>query len=356
MRIERVTARQIETRRAYGRVSGHIIVEIHTDGGPVGLGEASDSRAEDLPSVVSQYNALLKGQDATSIAPINERLAAHDFASTASNHHLVSAIDLALYDLNGKALGVPAWRLMGGKFRDRFYFCTPIFGIHVRDDFDTAKGHVQRLVDMGHHLFRYYISRDVARDSRFLNEVFSRFGDQITLKQIDFQGWFKNADDALNYADALRHHNPMHFEQPSKDLAVSAEFTKRIGLPVSRHISDLASAQEAIERGACTAFNLTCIYRGPTYVRRLFAVGEAAGMKCFIGTDQESTLGIAAQLHLAASVPNLDLPIDPAGPVLYLDSPAAERIRAEGSYMYLPSGPGLGVTLDPQKLDALTVC
>ena len=78
-------------------------------------------------------------------------------------------------------------------------------------------------------------------------------------------------------------------------------------------------------------------------------------MKCFIGTDQESTLGIAGQLHLAASVPNLDLPIDPAGPVLYLDSPAKERIRAEGSYMYLPEGPGLGVELDDAELRKLAV-
>ena len=55
------------------------------------------------------------------------------------------------------------------------------------------------------------------------------------------------------------------------------------------------------------------------------------------------------------TAPNLELPCDPMGPVLYTESPAKERIRAEGSYLYLPEGPGLGVELDEEKLKVLTV-
>ena len=83
--------------------------------------------------------------------------------------------------------------------------------------------------------------------------------------------------------------------------------------------------------------------------------GLEKGIKCLIGTDQESTLGIAGQLHVGASVPNLDLPCDPMGPMLYLDSPAKERIHAESSYLTVPTGPGLGVELDEEKLRALTI-
>ena len=126
-------------------------------------------------------------------------------------------------------------------------------------------------------------------------------------------------------------------------------------LPVSLHISNLEYGYEAAERGACTVFNVACVAGGPTHIRRLFALAEAAGLECLIGTDQESTLGTAAQIHVGVSMPNLSLPCDPMGPVLYTASPAKERIRAEASHLYPPEGPGLGVELDEGKLKALTV-
>ena len=82
---------------------------------------------------------------------------------------------------------------------------------------------------------------------------------------------------------------------------------------------------------------------------------EAAGLRCLIGTDQESTMGTAAQIHVGVSMPNLPLPCDPMGPVLYMASPAKARIRAEGSYLYPPEGAGLGVELDENKLKELTI-
>jgi L-alanine-DL-glutamate epimerase-like enolase superfamily enzyme len=355
MNITRIQAHQIETPRVNGIISGHVILLLHVDDGPIGLGEASDSIASDLDSVVSQYNKLLVGRDATRISEINDFLRTHDFKSTVSDNHLVSAIDLALYDLNGKALGVPAYRLMGGKFRDRIYCCYPTWGNQASVDYEATAGYLQRLVDHGHHLFRYYVSGEADFDNHFLTDMFSRFGDQIRLKQIDFSGRFSDWQTAIRYADVLRHHAPLHFEQPSRDLRVCAEFTKRVDLPVSLHTSTLERGLESIERGACTAFNLCNVDCGPTYIRKLYALAEAAGIYCLIGTDQESTLGIAGQLHLGASMSNLELPCDPMGPLLYTESPATERIHAEGSYLTVPEGPGLGVELDDEKLAALTI-
>ena len=355
MKITKIEAHQIETPRYYGQISGHVIVKVHVDDGPIGLGEASDSRADDLAAVVKQYNDLLTGRDATHIIEINEHLRAHDFKSTVSNNHLVSAIDLALYDLNGKKQGVPAHQLLGGKVRDKIYCCYPTWGWHVREDLEKTASYLQRLVDHGHHLFRYYVSGDSALDNKFLTEMKSRFGDDIRLKQIDFSGRFKDWETALRYADVLRHHNPFHFEQPSRDVRVNAEFTRRMDLHVSLHTNNLQLGLEYIDRGACTAFNLCCVNCGPTYIRRLYALAESASIKTIIGTDQESTLGIAGQLHLGASVPNLDLPCDPMGPMLYTKSPAKERIHAEGSYLTVPDGPGLGVELDEDKLAQLTI-
>ena len=95
MKITKIEAFQIETPRIYQvdnktkDVSGHVIIKVHVDDGPIGLGEASDSKCGDLAAVVNQYNDLLVGRDPTRITEINEFLATHDFGSTVSNNHLV---------------------------------------------------------------------------------------------------------------------------------------------------------------------------------------------------------------------------------------------------------------------------
>ena len=355
MKITKIEAHQIETPRYYGHISGHLIVKVYVDEGPVGLGEASDSRATDVSAVVNNYRKLLVGRPAENITEINELLRAHRFNSSVTDMHLASAIDIALYDLNAKAQGVSTYQLLGGKMRERLYCCYPIFGWQVTEDFEKAGGYLQRLIDLGHHLFRYYVSGDCQLDDRFLTEMKSRHGDRIKLKQLDFSGRFRDWESALRYADGLRHHEPYHFEQPSNSMRVSAQFTKRMDLPVSRHINSLEDGYLAAEMGACTAFNVACVSGGPTHIRRLFALAEAAGLGCLIGTDQESTLGTAAQVAVGIAMPNVTLPCDPMGPVLYTTSPAVERMRAEGSYLYPFDGPGLGVELDAKKMASMTV-
>ena len=64
MKIQRIEVIQIETPRFYGYVSGHTLVKVHVDDGPVGLGEASDSKCADVPALAAALNDRLKGQDA----------------------------------------------------------------------------------------------------------------------------------------------------------------------------------------------------------------------------------------------------------------------------------------------------
>ena len=257
MKIAKVETFQIKTPRYYqehpvqtGEWTGHVVVKLHVDEGLVGLGEAPDSLADDLGAIARRYNELLVGRDATRITEINEFLRTQDFASTVSNPHLTAAIDLALYDLNGKLQGVPAYRLLGGKMRENVYFCYPIIGEHLQGGFERNASYLQRLVDLGHHLFRYYISGDSDLDDRFLSEMKARFGEKIRLKAIDLIGSFPDWETALRYTDVLRRHDPMNFEQPSNDLRVCADFVKRVDVPVSQHIGSLEEGLEAIERGA----------------------------------------------------------------------------------------------------------
>ena len=356
MKIQKIEVIQIETPRFYGYISGHVLVKIHVDGdAPIGWGEASDSRSDDVPALAQALNEHLVGRDARQIVELSEFMQSRSWPSSVSDGHVASAIDLGLYDLNGKVQGVPVYQMLGGKVRDRLYACYPIFGWQVRDDFENAASYLQRLVDLGHHLFRYYVSGDAELDNRFLTEMKSRHGDALKLKSIDFSGRFKDWQEAVRYGDTLRHHDPFHFEQPSRDMRASAQFTRRVDLPVTWHINTLQQAYEAAHFEACNAFNVACVAAGPTNIKRILAFGEGAGMKCLIGTDQESTLGVSAQVAVGISSPQISLPCDPMGPVLYTTSPAKQRVRAEGSYLYPFEAPGLGVEIGEAALQGMPV-
>ena len=101
MRITEIELFQIETSRYYGYISGHLIVKDHMDDGSTGFGEASDSKAQDLGIIARQYKDRLVGREARNIMVTKELLPGHDFKSSVSDRHLVSAIDLgACTDFN----------------------------------------------------------------------------------------------------------------------------------------------------------------------------------------------------------------------------------------------------------------
>jgi muconate cycloisomerase len=87
--------------------------------------------------------------------------------------------------------------------------------------------------------------------------------------------------------------------------------------------------------------------------RKAFALAEAAGIGCLIGTTQELSIGTAAQAHLAAAMPNPTHPCDPTGPLLYMEDVVREPVRYEQGHLIVPQGIGLRVALDENKLTEL---
>ena len=347
MEITRITIRTIQTRREYGHISEHQIVRVHTDEGLTGLGEMSDYQLPELPMVEHTLNELLCGRVTSEIAPINQLLRTHDFQASVAPFRVAASIDLALCDLQGKALGVPVYELYGGKFRDRMKVCYPIFGSGTIEDFEANIGRVKRVLDLGHDLVRYYVSGDMELDYRFLQAVRERFEGRVGFKSFDMASKFKEWETAMRYYDRLRPLEPIHVEGPSKNLDVCAEFTRRADLPVSMHVFNLEGAFSMVEKRACDAFNVQ-IYGGPTYSLGLMALAEAAGVDVLIGTDQEASIGTAGAAHMAAAAPRLPFPGDPVGPVLYATDVVKKRPRYEQGFLLVPEGPGLGMELDEE--------
>ena len=92
---------------------------------------------------------------------------------------------------------------------------------------------------------------------------------------------------------------------------------------------------------------------GLEHVRKLFYIAEAFDMKTLLGTTQELSIRTAAQAHLGASVPNLDYLSYPSGAQLFQEDVVVERVKYENGFLLVPEGPGVGLEIDDERLEAL---
>jgi L-alanine-DL-glutamate epimerase-like enolase superfamily enzyme len=368
MRVTSVTLTPVRTRRRTGSISVHVVVQLATDEGLTGLGEISDldcyrMHLPDLEALQIAIEHVVLGQDPMRQAQFHLDLFAQmptylRYANTYPpfqlGSQLAAGVEMALYDLAGKALDTPVYNLLGGKVRDVLEMTYPIFPAITAEDVPLRLDTVESLANEGMTRFRYYVGTDVDASERLLGAIRDRFGERINMKAFDFQGHFYWKD-TLRVFERLAPYGVEVIESVSwdEDYEGMAEVRRRVPVAVSEHISSYAQAMRMIKAGAVDIFNITHQSGGMWGAARLFALADAAGLQCLISTTQEMSIGTAAVAHLGATVPVLHYPGDAVGPLLYLDDVVVEPLRFEGSRLMIPDGPGLGVVLDPDRLEAL---
>jgi len=357
MKITGVKLYPIKTRRdMLDVVSRHVIMRISTDEGIVGLGEISDvghtEMMPDLEDFASNLTALLEGRDPFQIAAINMSLRGRYGGPIGGE--TVAAVDFALHDIVGKALGTPVFNLLGGKVRDRIPVCYPIFTRRTEEDIYEDLTRVEFVYREGFNRIRIYVGDNLEADELFLKRLRERYGTEIQIKSLDFSH-------RLHWKEAVRaikRFLPYEFELVESiakrgDWAGMAEARKQVPVPVSEHVPDFATAAQIIEKGACDVFNISPVSFGLTNARKLYAVAKAFGMEVLIGTTQELSIATAAVAHLGASLEELDHPCDSVGPRLYVEDVVVSRVKYENGELLVPEGVGLGMELDEEKLAAL---
>ncbi len=363
MKIRTVDLLPIVTPRETGIANQHIIVKITGDEGVVGYGEMSDLShfpryLVDVPDLERGLRELLVGRDPFDLAEIEEVL----LRFFPEENHMYSTsgiircgIDVALHDLLGRVLGQPVYNLLGGRMRERVRVCYPIFRQRTLAEVEPNLERVAHKLAQGFDLIRLYVGANLEADELFLRRLRERFAQRVAVKSLDFS----NLLDWRAAVAAVRRLAPygvMLVESPCprSDLDGLAEFRRRVDVPVSEHVYNLAHGYLLLQKGAVDIFNIApYLVGGLRPALRLFALAEAAGVRCLIGTTQELSVGTAASAHLGVAARNLDFPCDPTGPHLYTVDVVREPVRYEQGYLHAPSAPGLGVTVDEEKLAAL---
>ena len=364
MKITSIRLHPVATRRRTRLLSQHVIVEMEGEGGVRGFGEMSDFGhlplyVPNLPDLERVLSLLLADFDAEDLVGLGDLL----LSAYPEGWHVYDmgavircGVDIAAHDLVARSRGISLVDLLGGKKRDRFPVCYPIFRARGAKDVPARLRDVETALSLGFTNIRYYFGRDLDADDLLLSAIRDRWGSTITIKSLDASNLFDSSI-AIDAVNRLSRHGAQMLESPTDrfDVDGCAEVRRNIDLPVSEHVYHLPHALRLIEKDAVDIFNICLTFAGGiTPALKLLKLAELAKKRTLIGTTQELSIGTSAQAHLGASVANLDYPGDAAGAQLYIDDVVVNRVKYEAGYLVTPDGPGLGMELDEGKLTSLT--
>lgn len=367
MKISKVKLTAVGVPRHTGFVNKHVIVQLETDEGAVGIGEMSDFShlprySVDMKDLEATLDSILIGKNPFDTADINRELDLN-FPQALYYYEkgsfIRNGVDTALYDVCSKFLGVSMSDLLGGRQREKFKVCYPIFRHRFMDEVDENIEIVRNRLEQGFDTFRLYVGKNVDADEAFLDRVYSEFAGKVTIKSLDFSH-------LLDWKDALRATKRLskyHFElveSPAfwNDFEGLNHFRLQCEFPVSEHVWSPRQQYEMVKKDSVDIFNIAPVFIGGlTAARKAAYAAEVAGKSVLIGTTQELSIGTSAMAHFGSALPHLNYTSDPTGPELYIDDIVTDKIQYENGFLRLPDRKiaGIGVDLDWNKIEKYRV-
>lgn len=267
------------------------------------------------------------------------------------NPRAKAGINMALFDLAGKALDTPVYNLLGGLVRDRIPLSWSI-GI-----MPFAEG-VSESADMVERGFTILKIKTGARerpmdDAEMVRQVRETVGPDVHLRADANQGY--DVPTAIRVIQAMEDADLESIEQPvhQNDLDGMAEVRRAVRCYVMADES-ANSARDVSAIAAKRAADLISIYivngRGILGAREMATVAEVAGMGSYIGGALEGPIAARACLHFGASTPGVRFGCEMSGQFLLEEDLGAEPIPFVDGCLMVPDGPGLGGDLDPAKV------
>ena len=333
-------------------VSEFLLVRVQADNGLEGWGEATVTprwSGETCLGAKAIIDGVLApaviGADVSLIKELDQRMD----AVAVGNWFAKSAIEMACWDIQGRAANCPVYELLGGA-------CRPLtirsrFSLGAYDP-ERARRRARELVEAGFTTIKVKVGVDPAKDVERVQIVRETIGPQIDLTIDANGGW--DTETAIRCIQELESCRLTIVEQPIPpgDFTGLARVRRETGARILADEScfNLIDAQELIQHDCCDAISL---YPGKNGgIRKARDIAELAGrhgIACSIGSNLEWDLGTAAMAHLIVATPNMQIekyPGDVLGPDYHEVSIARNPIRIDGPLTTIGTGPGLGVEID----------
>ncbi len=334
-----------------------VLVRLRSSDGLEGVGEGTtigglsygEESPESIKSAIDTYIApILSHCDPERVA---ETMAVIG-RSVKGNHFAKCAVETALLDMAGKRLGIPVSELIGGgRVRDTLPVAWTLASGDTARDIEEAE---EMLATRRHNIFKLKIGkRSVEADAQHVGAICRAVEGRASVRVDVNQNWSEaQADRGMAL---LRDAGVDLVEQPIAGGAVPA-----LARLASRHIVPIM-ADEALH-GPRTAFALASAAAAQVFAVKIAQSGglhaaaqvagiaSAAGIGLYGGTMLEAGVGTIASAHLFATFATLEWGTELFGPLLLTEEILAEPIAYRDFSMPVPTGPGLGITLDEAKV------
>lgn len=330
-----------------------VLVELITDEGLIGVGESSviQRPAEATALLLESVKPHVLGEEPFNTERIAKKLhslAGYQLARTFGNRAL-SGIDTALWDLAGKICGQPLYKLLGGAIRKDI----PVIKV-ILDDTPQVMAQVAREAVAAGFDVLYVKYTTIPALLERLEAIRDAVGDVPKLR-IDFNQTLSVGFAVKFINRELAKYNIEFIEQPvpAQNLEGMAHLRRSVDVPIAADEScqNMYDAFNVIRREAADIIHINPRMHDNLWdVKKTAGIAEAAGLPVVAQSLVEAGAAQALFLHVIASTPNFIL----ANQCVYdnlADDYITERFVIEQGHMRVPEGAGLGITLDPDKVE-----
>lgn len=330
------------------------LVKVHTDAGITGLGETGFLTFKTINVVIDEHiTPFILGKDPFEMAEIHSAMdlaemnVCERYAPFSAGR---SAIDMALYDIVGKASRVPIYKLLGGPVRK----VVPLEpGVVTIGSVEKTVKDAEELREMGHKVIKLKVGLDEKLDIERVKAVREALGDDVKIRVDVNQGW--TPKQAIKMIEKIDRYDLHLVEQPVSywDLKGMAEVKRAVKVPIMADES-LWGPYDAINLVRFEAADIFDIYinKSPGIYNsmKIAHIGEPAGITCDVAPGGPC-LGRLASAHVSVSIRNLADGGNMRRLWMIMEDLLADPPRITKEGLELPTGPGLGVELDEEKVE-----
>jgi muconate cycloisomerase len=329
------------------------IVRVFTVDGAVGLGNIDPSPGYSAETIDESLGALRSklapaaiGLDASNIHVLTARLD----AVMPGFFDAKAAIEMACVDLTARRLGVAVYTYLGGAAKTRLTFNAWI-GILPPDE---AAAEALKWYQRGFRSAKIKVGGNIEADRERVKAVRAAVGDGMALR-IDANAGY-DVETSIRLARSMEPFNLQLFEQPvaAGDIEGLARVRREAGgvsIMADEAIVDHASLIAVIKADAADIVKLKVMKQGGFHrARHMIATAEAAGIRCVIGHGFGLGISTMAEIMFACTSANVIDGLECVGPLKTTDDIVTSKLDLTSGAIDLPRGPGLGVTLDEEKL------
>ncbi len=333
----------------------YVVFRLETEDGTVGWGESatfqgptwSDECAETIDIIIKKYIApQLIGKNIIDFEVVLEKA----FARVQGHNFAKATVEFAVLDVIGKHYGQSISRLFAGRYRES----VPLSWSLASGDLDRDLAEAQKKFDEGYRIFKLKAGSDSwQEDVARVKAVREQFGDSVSIRVDVNQGW--NEATSCRAIREMEPYNLDFVEQPVPkwNLQGLADIRRQATVPImaDESLTGEHGAMDLIRSNAADIFAYKLVkFGGFLKTRQAYFMARAAGLSAYIGCMIETSLGTAAYLQFAATLPELTFGCELWGPQMITGDIVENSLLPVDGQVYIPDGPGLGVTVNDDKV------